>query len=77
MPESFERYFAKQPEGSKSPEQIKEEKALKLAKEIREIKERMEKEGKTIEGYQRIIELTNIKIESGKNQNPTINTLKR
>jgi len=32
MPESFEQYFVKQPEGSKSLEQIKEEKVLELAK---------------------------------------------
>jgi len=57
MPQSFEQHFAQQPEKEKSPEQIKEEKALLLAEEIKEIQERMEKEGKTIEGYQRIIEL--------------------
>jgi len=58
MPKSFEQHFAQKEEKSKSPEQIKEEKALELAREIKEIKERMEKEGKTAEGYQRIIELT-------------------
>jgi len=57
MPQSFEQHFAQQPEKEKSLEQIKEEKALLLAEEIKEIQERMEKEGKTIEGYQRIIEL--------------------
>jgi hypothetical protein len=57
MPESFEQHFAETPE-EKSPEQIKEEKALELARKIKEIQERMEKEGKTtIEGYQEIIEL--------------------
>jgi hypothetical protein len=57
MPESFEKYFTKTPEEPKSPEQIKEEKALLLAEEIKEIKERMEKEGKTSEDYQSINEL--------------------
>jgi len=57
MPEVFEKYFAKTPEEPKSPEQIKEEKALELAEEIEKIQERMEKEGETIEGYQRIIEI--------------------
>jgi len=63
MPQSFEKYFTqkeetqKEEEKEKSPEQIKEEKALLLAEEIKEIRERMAKEGKTIEGYQRIIEL--------------------
>jgi hypothetical protein len=56
MSESFEQHFAETPE-EKSPEQIKEEKALELARKIKEIQERMEKEGKTIEGYQEIIEL--------------------
>ena len=54
MPESFETHFAQSKEKQKSPEQIKEEEALELIKEIKEIQERMEKEGKTIEGYQRI-----------------------
>ena len=59
MPEAFEKHFAKTPEQNKpkSPEQIKEEKALKLAEEIKEIQERMEEEGETVEDYQRIIEL--------------------
>ena len=57
MSQSFEQYFAQQPEEEKSPEKIKEEKALALAEEIKEIKERMAKEGETLEGYQRIIEL--------------------
>ena len=57
MPESFEKLFG-QKEKEKSFEKIKEKKALALAKEIKEIKERMEKEGKTIEDYQRIVELT-------------------
>ena len=61
MPEFFEKYFT-QKEKEKSPEEIKEEKALALAEEIKEIKERMEKEGETLEGYQKIIELAH-KIE--------------
>jgi hypothetical protein len=56
MPESFEKHFAQKKE-KKSPEQIKEEKALALAEEIGAIRKRMEKEGKTIEGYQRITEI--------------------
>jgi phosphoribosyl-AMP cyclohydrolase len=55
MPESFEQHFAQTPK--KSPEQIKEEKALKLAEEIKKIEERMKKEGETPEGYQRMTEL--------------------
>ena len=64
MPQSFEKYFTqkeetqKEEEKEKSPEEIKEKKALALAEEIKEIKERMEKEGETVEGYQRIIELS-------------------
>jgi len=73
MPESFEKHFAqkketlrpfgnaqgKQAQGKeKSPEEIKEEKGLKLAEEIKEIKQKMGKEGKTVEGYEKIIELT-------------------
>jgi len=59
MPESLEKYFTqKKEEEEKSPEEIKEEKALLLAEEIKKIKERMEKEGETLEGYQRIIELS-------------------
>jgi len=57
MPKSFEQHFAKQSEEEKSPEQIKKEKGLALAQEIKEIQERMEKEGKTIEGYKRITEI--------------------
>ena len=57
MPESFEQHFPKQPEGPKSPEKIKEEEGLALVREIKEIQKRMEKEGKTIEGYQRITKL--------------------
>jgi hypothetical protein len=41
MPEAFEQYFAQEEE--KSPGKIKEEKALALAKEIKEIKERIKK----------------------------------
>jgi len=48
MPETFEKYFTKTPEKPKSPEEIKEEKALGLAKEIEEIKKRIEEKGKTI-----------------------------
>ena len=55
MPEAFETHFAQKEE--ESPEKIKEKKGLELAREIKKIKKRMEKEGKTIEGYQRIIEL--------------------
>ena len=73
MLESFEKHFAqkketlrpfgnaqgKQAQGKeKSPEEIKEEKGLKLAEEIKEIKQKMGKEGKTVEGYEKIIELT-------------------
>jgi len=54
MPESFEKYFT-QKEEEKSPEEIKEEKALALAEEIKRIKEKKEK---TIEDYQKIIELS-------------------
>ena len=61
MPESFEKYFT-QKEEEKSPEEIKEKKALALAEEIKEIQERMKKEGETLEGYQEIIELAH-KIE--------------
>jgi len=59
MSQSFEQYFAQQPEEEKSPEKIKEEKALALAEEIKRIKEKKEK---TIEDYQKIIELAH-KIE--------------
>ena len=38
MPESFEKHFAKKEE-EKSPEKIKEEKGLALAREIKEIEE--------------------------------------
>ena len=62
MPEAFEQHFANQEEAleakPKTPEQIKEEKALALVEEIKGIKERMEKEGETVEGLQRITELT-------------------
>jgi hypothetical protein len=40
-----------------SYDEIKEKVALKLVKEIKEIQERMVKEGETVEGYQKIIEL--------------------
>ena len=62
MSESFERHFAKKEE-KKSPEKIKEEKGLALAREIKEIEEKIKKEGETIEDYQRKIELLN-KIEA-------------
>jgi hypothetical protein len=52
MSEAFKQHFAKTPE-QKSPKQIKREKGSALAEEIKKIQERM-----TIEGYQRIIELT-------------------
>ena len=58
MPETFEKHFAKKEEEPKSPEKIKEEQALKLAKEIKEMEEKMKTEGKTIAGYEKIIELT-------------------
>jgi len=57
MSQSFEQYFAQQPEEEESPEKIKEEKALKLVEEIKKIEERMKKEGETPEGYQRMTEL--------------------
>ena len=57
MPESREKPFPPEQNKPKSPEQIKEEKGLALAQEINEIKQRMAKEGKTSEGFQRIIEL--------------------
>jgi len=59
MPESFEQHFTqkKEEEKGKSLEEIKEEKALALAKEIKEIQERMAKEGETIKDYQEIIKL--------------------
>ena len=64
MPKTFETHFThkeKPPQQArdkeKSPEQIKEEQSLELIREIKETKERMEKEGKTVEGYQKIIEL--------------------
>ena len=62
MPEFSEQHFPKQPEGPKSPEQIKKEKGLALVQEIEKIQKeiareqkRMEEEGKTLEGYQKII----------------------
>jgi len=62
MRENFKQDSAKTPE-QKSPEQIKEEKALALVQEIEKIQKeivseqkRMEKEGETPEGYQKIIE---------------------
>ena len=58
MPKTFETDFAQREEESKSPGQIKEEQGLKLAGEIKEIQKRMKEEGETIEGYKRIIELT-------------------
>jgi DNA gyrase/topoisomerase IV subunit A len=57
MLEAFEQHFALRKEKPKPSEEIKEKSALALAKEIQEIQERMKKEGKTIEGYQRIIAL--------------------
>jgi len=56
MLKSFETYFNHEEE-PKSPEQIKEEKGLELAKEVKKIQERMAREGETIEGYQRMSEL--------------------
>ena len=56
MLKSFETYFNHEEE-PKSPEQIKEEKGLVLAKEVKEIRERMAREGETIEDYQRMSEL--------------------
>jgi hypothetical protein len=58
MPESFEKHFAKKPEEPKSPspEKTREEKALELARQIMTIM-RKPPEEKTIEDYQRIIEL--------------------
>jgi len=35
----------------------KEEKALKLAKQIKEIKDKMKKEGETVEGYKKNIRI--------------------
>jgi len=64
MPEAFEQHFAQTPEEKpKSLNEIREERALALAEEIREIQEKI-KRGElvgeeAIEGYQRIIELTN------------------
>jgi len=57
MPNFFEKLFDQGKENPKPPEQIKKEKALKLAEEIKKIKERMEKEGETIEDYQSIIKI--------------------
>ena len=61
MPEIFEQHFAHQEETEetkpKTPEQIKEEKALELAQEIKAIKERIAVEGAKEEDYQKIIEL--------------------
>jgi len=52
MSESLEKSFAQKEEGKeKSPEEIKEEKALLLAEEINKIKERMKKEGETVIVY--------------------------
>jgi len=48
MPEAFEQYFAQEEEKEKSPGKIKEEKALALAKEIKEIKERIKKRRKIL-----------------------------
>jgi len=64
MPETFEQHFAQTPEEKpKSLEEIKKERALALAEEIREIQEKIQRGElvgeKTMEGYQRIIELTN------------------
>ena len=61
MPEIFEQHFAHQEETEeakpKTLEQIKEERALKLAQEIKAIKERIAVEGAKEEDYQKIIEL--------------------
>jgi len=64
MPKSLEKSFIQKKEKKeKSLEKIKEEKSLLLAEEIKEIKERMKKEGETLEDYQKIIELAH-KIEN-------------
>ncbi|MGC9031779.1 MAG: hypothetical protein ACP5H7_03395 [Minisyncoccia bacterium] len=73
MPESFEKHFGQNnEEKQKSPEEIKEEIALKLTEEIKEIKQRMEKEGETIEGYEKIKELLT-KIEKSILQSQNLN----
>jgi len=58
MSQSFEQYFAQGEENTNLSQ--KERKNLKLKEKIEEMEDivtRMEKEGKTIEGYQRISEL--------------------
>jgi ABC-type lipoprotein release transport system permease subunit len=58
MSQSFEQYFAQGEENTNLSQ--KERKNLKLKEKIEEMEDivtRMEKEGKTAEGYQRIIEL--------------------
>ena len=58
MPKSFEQHFAQKEENTNLSQ--KERKNLKLKEKIEEMEDivtRMEKEGKTAEGYQRIIEL--------------------
>ena len=56
MFDTFKHHFAQTSEKLKPLEEnIKEKEALSLAKEIKEIKERMKKEGERIEDYQRII----------------------
>jgi len=57
MPETIEQHFAERPEPEKSPGQIKEEQALKLVREIKEIRGKINKQGESIEDYQRISEL--------------------
>ena len=60
MPEIFEQHFAHQEETEeakpKTLEQIKEEKALELAQEIKAIKERIAVEGAKEEDYQKLQE---------------------
>ncbi|GIW67157.1 MAG: hypothetical protein KatS3mg096_025 [Candidatus Parcubacteria bacterium] len=63
MSNSLEKNFAQKHEKLESAKKIKEERALKLAREIKRIKEKISKEAGTIKDYQRIIELAK-KIES-------------
>ena len=63
MPETIEQHFAEKSELEKSSGQIKEEQALKLVREIKEIRGKINKQGESIEDYQRISELAK-KIEA-------------
>jgi hypothetical protein len=56
MSKSFEKYSQKTPKDKKSPKQIKEEKALELARKVRKIYDRL-KEERIIEDNQEIIRL--------------------